>query len=157
MDAKIKIVCGIVAAGVVIALGYSLLNNRKAISCAMEDTTYQTKPDEDVKWETGQTSKYKSDFIIDYAIGNRAKVTQVWRGLKLQSKGMIGVATDDEIKFHHMQAGCQGNELTLYRKTLLIKGESRCDYALGGTMKTYTSGECKRIKVPHIKEDANQI
>ena len=159
MNSKIKIAWGIAVVAVATGVGYTFLNDRKAISCAMEYTTYDIGSDGNEKWDTYTTLKSRSDFVIDYTIWKGAKVIKIWKGevLKLQSKAVVGVITENEIKFHPKEPGCQGNGLTLNRKTLLIEGEERCRYEFGGTTKTYTRGECKRIKAPTIKEERNQI
>ena len=159
MNSKIKIALGIAVVAVATGVGYTFLNDRKAISCAMEDTTYDIGSDGNEKWDTYTTLKSRSDFVIDYTIWKGAKVIEIWKGevFKLQSKAVVGVITENEIKFHPKETECQGNGLTLNRKTLLIEGEKRCDYLVTGTTKTYTRGECKRIKAPTIKEERNQI
>ena len=159
MNSKIKIALGIAVAAVATGVGYTFLNDRKAISCAMEDTTYNIGSDGNEKWDTYTTLKSRSDFVIDYTIWEGAKVIQIWRGKvgKKQYEGVVGVITNDEIKFHPKETNCQGDGLTLNRKTLLIEGEERCRYEFGGTTKTYIRGECKRIKAPTIKEERNQI
>ena len=159
MNSKIRLLLGIGLALVVTGLGYSLLNNRRAVSCAMVDDTYQIGSDGNEKWDTYTTLKSRSDFVIDYTIWKGAKVIEIWKGevVKLQSKAVVGVITDDEIKFQPKETQCQGNGLTLNRKTLVIEGEKRCNYLLSGATKTYTHGKCKRIKAPPIKEETNQI
>jgi hypothetical protein len=141
------------------AIGYSLFNNRKAIACAMETTTYKIGSNGNKEWDTHATNKSRYDFIIDYTIWKETKVIQV-RKFKIgekRSEEVTGVTTDNEIKFNPKEPGCQSDGLTLNRKTLLIKGEKRCDYLLSGTTEIYTQGVCKRIKVPPIKEERNQI
>ncbi len=159
MNSKIKIAIGIAVVAVATGVGYTFLNDRKAISCAMEDTTYDIGSDGNEKSDTYTTLKSRSDFVIDYTIWKGAKVIEIWRGkvIKMQNEGVVGIITDNEIKFQPKETNCQGDGLTLNRKTLLIKGEKRCDYLLSGTTKTYTQGVCKRIKVPSIKEERNQI
>ena len=159
MNSKIKIALGIAVVAVVTGVGYTFLNDRKAISCAMEDTTYDIGSDGNEKWDTYTTLKSRSDFVIDYTIWKGAKVIEIWRGkvIKIQKEGVVGVITNDEIKFQPKETNCQGDGLTLNRKTLLIEGEHRCKYEFGGTTETYTRGECKRIKVPHIKAVPNKI
>jgi len=159
MNSKIKIALGIAVVAVATGVGYSFLNDRKAISCAIEDTTYDIGSDGNEKLDAYRTLKSRSDFVIDYTIWKGAKVIEIWWGgvIKIQKEGVVGVITNDEIKFQPKETNCQGDGLTLNRKTLLIKGETRCDYLVGGTTKTYTRGECKRIKAPPIKEEINQI
>ena len=159
MNSKIRLLLGIGLALVVTGLGYSLLNNRRAVSCAMVDDTYQIGLDGNERWDTYTTLKSNYVFVIDYTIWKGAKVIKLWKGkvMKLQFEGVVGVITDNEIKFQPIETECQGNGLTLNRKTLVIKGEKRCNYLLSGATKTYTHGECKRIKAPPIKEETNQI
>ena len=176
MNSKIKLLCGVGLTVVATWFAFMLLDSRKAISCAMEKTVVQLGSKGEEKMGTSAKSKYTQDFLIDNLIGNRTKVTQIWRtnfdvivkGTKVtptRSKKywaipglyetVIGITNDNEIKFDQNQAGCQGN-VTLYRKTLLIKGESRCEYIEGDTYE-YTSGKCKRIEVPYYEEQKNQV
>ena len=159
MNSKIKIALGIAVVAVATGVGYTFLNARKAISCTMETMTYKIGSNGNKDWDTHATNKSIYDFIIDYTIWEGAKVIQV-RKFKIgerRSEKVTGVITDNEIKFNPKEPGCQSDGLTLNRKTLLIEGEERCRYEFGGTTKTYTRGECKRIKAPTIKEERNQI
>lgn len=178
MNSKIKLLCGVGLVLVATWFAFILLNSRKAISCAMEITVVQLGLSGEEKWETSAKSKYTQDFLIDNLIGNGTKVTQIWRtnfdvivkGTKVTPtwskkyraipglyETVIGITNDNEIKFDQKQAGCQGNGLTLYRKTLLIKGERRCEYIIQGDTNQYISGKCKRIEVPYLEEQKNQV
>ena len=144
-------------------MGCTAFEQEKALECGIsESVTTEASGQQDLK-SASKTDTNRDQITISIQYDPQ-RVSRIYTlgGNKVDK---ISIASDysdtrfydNTIHFKISQGGCFGDGYTIYRKSLLIKGTHHCKYGDGTMVTTDTSGACKPIMHPKIKEEKNKI